>query len=562
MELNIIKDYTENNLGITQLCAKYKMGKLKIKDILTRHNIPIKKRGAQPHNKTYIVDDIKINKFPPLEEGWEYIAVCKKDGKIFKDYLNKAGTLINHLKKIEPTLEIPSDWKRLEYYKMTGIYWWEDYYDVIPRKIIQKEVKVCSICGWTTYDIHNKSGAFENHLKNTHQISKKEYVEKFPDEIEYFYCKNKTEQRQFETDETKYVTCAICGKKLSRIDEKHLAKHGITKMEYLSKYGGETISSSFKEYLVKLMTNNNINHITPTFTSDAETELLNFIQSYNIECSKNRSILKGQEIDIFIPSHNIGIEFNGNKWHTEWWGGKTRMYHLNKTLKCNSQNIGLIQIFEDEFHYKKDIIFNKIAHTLNIDLHLPKIMGRKCSIHEIDKTTAKEFLEQFHIQGFTPSTIYLGAYYNEKLIAVMSFKEDIKGTNKWELNRFASDYNFICQGIGGKLFTHFLKLFNPTEIKSFADRRWTINKERNFYTKLGFTLIEELKPDYRYYNAKIDRYERFHKFNFRKSILIKKYHFNKEMTETEMMKELGYDRIWDCGLFKYVWINPNKKEED
>ena len=25
------------------------------------------------------------------------------------------------------------------------------------------------------------------------------------------------------------------------------------------------------------------------------------------------------------------------------------------------------------------------------------------------------------------------------------------------------------------------------------------------------------------------------------------------MTETEMAKELGYDRIWDCGLIKYVW---------
>ena len=25
------------------------------------------------------------------------------------------------------------------------------------------------------------------------------------------------------------------------------------------------------------------------------------------------------------------------------------------------------------------------------------------------------------------------------------------------------------------------------------------------------------------------------------------------MTELEMTKALGYDRIWDCGLFKYVW---------
>ena len=29
------------------------------------------------------------------------------------------------------------------------------------------------------------------------------------------------------------------------------------------------------------------------------------------------------------------------------------------------------------------------------------------------------------------------------------------------------------------------------------------------------------------------------------------------MTETEMAKALGYDRIWDCGLIKYVWKKEN-----
>ncbi len=29
------------------------------------------------------------------------------------------------------------------------------------------------------------------------------------------------------------------------------------------------------------------------------------------------------------------------------------------------------------------------------------------------------------------------------------------------------------------------------------------------------------------------------------------------MTEKEMTKELGYDRIWDCGLFKYEWVDKN-----
>ena len=40
---------------------------------------------------------------------------------------------------------------------------------------------------------------------------------------------------------------------------------------------------------------------------------------------------------------------------------------------------------------------------------------------------------------------------------------------------------------------------------------------------------------------------------FNKKKLSKEYGFPLTMTETEMIKELGYDRIWDCGLIKYVW---------
>ena len=73
------------------------------------------------------------------------------------------------------------------------------------------------------------------------------------------------------------------------------------------------------------------------------------------------------------------------------------------------------------------------------------------------------------------------------------------------------------------------------------------------YTKLGFNLVKTIKPTYTYYNTDYNRYTRFHKFNFRKKVLLKKYpdQVTSDMTETEMAKILGFDRIWDCGLFKY-----------
>ena len=52
--------------------------------------------------------------------------------------------------------------------------------------------------------------------------------------------------------------------------------------------------------------------------------------------------------------------------------------------------------------------------------------------------------------------------------------------------------------------------------------------------------------------------KRLHKFNFRKKLLHKKYNLPLTMTENEMTKELGYSKIWNCGLYKFVW---NKKED-
>ena len=293
--------------------------------------------------------------------------------------------------------------------------------------------------------------------------------------------------------------------------------------------------------------------------SKKENDLFNYLKQYFIDVEQgNRTLLEGKELDIYIPSKQIAIEYNGLRWHSEEFG-KDKWYHLNKTLECSRKNIKLIQIFEDEYINHESIVINKLNHILNVNSNnLTKIMGRKCSIEPINKDIAEQFLNTYHIQGFAPSTVYLGAFYGVQLIAVMTFKVEDKELLKWELNRFASDYHFICQGVGGKLFKWFIKHHNPNEIKSFADRRWTTDKEDNLYIKLGFKLTEELKPDYDYVLIS-NPTNRNHKFNFRKQLLNKKYDLPLTMTETEMVKELGYCKIWNCGLFKFVW---EKEKED
>ena len=297
-------------------------------------------------------------------------------------------------------------------------------------------------------------------------------------------------------------------------------------------------------------------------TSKSEMDIADFIESISdTKLYKNdRNILGGREIDIYLPDLSIGIEYNGVFWHTEEKKGK--YFHLEKTEDCKKKGVKLIHIFEDEYKERKDVVLNKIKHLIKKDYNLLKIAGRKCDIKEITQYIALDFLEKYHIQGFVSSTLYYGAFYNDELIAVMTFKKLGKGhEDEWELTRFTSNYNYICQGIGGKLFKHFIKENNPILVKSFADRRWTINEDSNVYIKLGFNFEGYTRPDYKYL-AK-SNCKREHKFKFRKKILLKKYPdlLNENMTEREMTEKLGYSRIYDCGLIKYVWKKDfeNKK---
>ena len=285
--------------------------------------------------------------------------------------------------------------------------------------------------------------------------------------------------------------------------------------------------------------------------SSPENELFEFCKSINSSTvQRERKIISPHEIDIFVKDKNIGIEYNGLLWHSEKFK-KDKNYHLNKHIACSKCGVKLIQIFEDEFFNRKEIVLAKIRHIIGSDVGKTKIMGRKCSIYEIDKKEAKDFLEKYHIQGFSPSSIYLGALLSNKLIAVMSFKKCNKN-REWELNRFASDYNCICQGVGGKMFNYFIKTYKPSLVKSFADRRWTTNEFENFYTKIGFDFEKFIPPDYRYYKRN-GECKRVHKFNMRKKILSKKYGLPLDLTENEMTKLLDYYKIWDCGLIKYIW---------
>ena len=136
----------------------------------------------------------------------------------------------------------------------------------------------------------------------------------------------------------------------------------------------------------------------------------------------------------------------------------------------------------------------------------------------------------------------------------MTFKK--RSENKWELNRFSSDFNYLVQGGGGKMLKYFIKHYLPKEIISFGDLRW-VDKDSNIYNELNFKLDKILPPDYSY--IKDSGFKRIHKFNLRKSKINKKYGLPLTMTENEMTSALHFYKIWNCGLIRYKWEDINEE---
>lgn len=290
--------------------------------------------------------------------------------------------------------------------------------------------------------------------------------------------------------------------------------------------------------------------------SQAEKDISAFVKSIigddNV-IENARNIISNGELDIYIPARKLAIEYDGLRWHSEEFG-KDRFYHLNKTEQCKVLGIKLIHIFEDEWLEHEDIVKHKLSHILGYDVSKKIIGARKCEIKIIDNVEVEPFLNEYHIQGFAPSTIYIGAYYQGELVGVMTFKEEVKNSNEWELNRLVTTWDYSLPGLASKMFKHFINIKNPLYVKSFLDRRWNI-EGNTVYERMGFCLEKIEKPDYYYVNNQT----RFHKFNFRKQLINKRYGLPLTMTENEMVKELGYFKIWNCGLAKYVWTNVKEK---
>ena len=235
-------------------------------------------------------------------------------------------------------------------------------------------------------------------------------------------------------------------------------------------------------------------------SSGYENELKDYVKSiYSGEIIENsRSIINPYELDIYLPEIGIAIEFNGLYWHSDKY--KNENYHLIKYEMCLENEIELIQVWQDDWLYKNDIIKSILNKKINNKF---KIDSSLCELKMIDNKLASDFLSKNHLKGNSKSKINISLFYKNKMINIMSFNRT-RG-NKYILTRYCNKINSDIIGDSFSLLSYFKENIDFEELVVYHDKSLGFCN----YEKLGFKKVIDCKPGFSYIISGV----RKHKYN-------------------------------------------------
>lgn len=319
------------------------------------------------------------------------------------------------------------------------------------------------------------------------------------------------------------------------LPNKVLEYFNIKPVEYMTKYfiSSSTDINKLINYSNKLLENQG---------TTIERELDVWLNSLGIQHKmRDFTTIKPLQLDCYIESKKVAIEIDGIYWHS-YNHTQDKNKHLYKTNLCINNGIRLIHFTDLEWNNHKDICKSIILSALGI--YDTIIYARNCTVKPIDTTTAKNFININHIDGYVQSTFNQGLFYNNELIQVISIGKSRYKPNEYELLRMCSKLN--THVIGG--FSKLMKHQPYTEIISYVDKSKFTG---NGYISIGFTKLSDTKPNYNYYlgNNKLSRISaQKHKLP---KLLGDKFDPNK--TEAQNMMDAGYLMLYDCGNYKMIY---------
>ena len=299
------------------------------------------------------------------------------------------------------------------------------------------------------------------------------------------------------------------------------------------------------------------------YSSSMEAEVIQYLQRIlpGVEIIRNdRTLIKPQEIDIYLPQYKIGIECNPTATHnsslSDPWGSnpKSYRYHKDKTDAASTAGIFLFHIFGYEWIHRRRVLESMLSNLLGATPL--RIGARQTAVVELSDAECRRFLDQNHRQGALSAAVRLGLKFNDDIVAVMTFgrlRNSIGATKQfvdcWELSRFCNKLNTVVIGGASKLLKYFIATHDPESVVSFSDRAHTRGE---LYQVLGFTKVSSTDPNYVWVKKNDLAY--YNRVRCQKQFLRQLLHDNTidlTHTEREIMESHGFVRVYDSGVIRW-----------
>lgn len=228
--------------------------------------------------------------------------------------------------------------------------------------------------------------------------------------------------------------------------------------------------------------------------SEAERSIFNWVKTIVPDAvQSDRTVLKNiskhnrsLELDIYVPSKKIAIEYNGSYWHSvsslmenkKLSYAEAKKYHQEKSIECEKKGIRLIYIWDYEWQdpVKQKVLKNIILGALKA---LPeRFYARECKVKYYDNNSKKwnelnKFFEENNIQGNRGGNFVYTLEKNERILMAYKFGEPFGGRAKqkyqYEMVRGASAYGVQVVGGATKLWKHFIKDKAPESVVYYID---------------------------------------------------------------------------------------------
>ena len=229
-------------------------------------------------------------------------------------------------------------------------------------------------------------------------------------------------------------------------------------------------------------------------------------------------------------------------------------YFSKLSLKFKEIGIELMMMYRSHLLMKYDVIINRLMYKLKNE-NIIRIYARECEVYEPTYAESKLFLDAYHFQGSVMSKYRVGLKYKDELIAIAVF--GVPRYNKafdMEIGRFAIKFGYNIPGNFSKMFSYFIKKYQPKSVLTYHDLLFGTN---SVYAKCGF--IEMPNSPEGFYWYKNDKL--YNRRGFWKSMLPKKLEkFDPMMSAHNNMRmhPNNYIKVWEMGQGKYYWGTPRK----